>query len=95
MPVMDGVETTRRIRSLLGEYYQNLPVVALTANVMMDAQEEFREAGMNDFVAKPIEFQKMCNVLRKWLPQELMGNRCVRNCRKETVEQEITEELRK
>ena len=72
MPVMDGVETTRRIRSILGEYYRNLPIIALTANVLTDAQEEFREAGMNDFVAKPIEFQKMCEVLRKWLPEQLL-----------------------
>lgn len=94
MPVMDGVEATRRIRSMIGEYYRNLPVVALTANVLTDAQQEFREAGMNDFVAKPIEFQKMCNVLRRWLPEELIQETdALEAAVREKSEQENIEDL--
>ena len=70
MPVMDGVETTERIRKMEGDYYRNVPVIALTANALMDAREQFAKAGMNDFVAKPIEMKEICKCLRKWLPPE-------------------------
>ena len=72
MPVMDGVETTIRLRELDGVYYQKLPVVALTANAMKEAEKLFYEAGMNGIVAKPIDMREMCIVLRKWLPEELL-----------------------
>ncbi len=72
MPVMDGIETTQRLRKLEGEYYQNVPIVALTANALMDAREKFAEAGMDDFVAKPIEMKEICNCIKKWLPRELV-----------------------
>ncbi len=72
MPVMDGIETTERIRQTNDEYHQNVPIIALTANALMDAREKFAKAGMNDFVAKPIEMKEICKCLRKWLPQELI-----------------------
>lgn len=72
MPVMDGIETTERIRALDGAYYQNVPVVALTANALLDAREQFKKAGMNDFVAKPIEMKEICNCIKKWLPEEMI-----------------------
>ena len=72
MPVMDGVETTIRLRELGDSYYQKLPVVALTANAMKEAEKLFYEVGMNGFVAKPIDMREMCIVLRKWLPEELL-----------------------
>ena len=70
MPVMDGVEATRVIRGLDGEYYKNLPIIALSANATTEARETFRECGMNDFVAKPIKVQEICKCIRKWLPEE-------------------------
>ena len=70
MPGMDGIETTQKIRAMGGEYAENLPIIALTANAVLDARESFREAGMNDFVAKPIDFKNICYKLRKWLPEE-------------------------
>ena len=72
MPVMDGIETTQRLRAMDGEYYQNVPIVALTANALVDAREKFTEAGMDDFVAKPIEMKMICKCIRKWLPRELI-----------------------
>lgn len=72
MPVMDGVETTKRIRELEGDYYQNLPIIALTANAVQGAKEEFLAAGMNDFVAKPIEIKQICAAIRRWLPKEMV-----------------------
>ena len=72
MPVMDGIETTERIRKLPDEYCHTVPIIALTANALMDAREKFAKAGMNDFVAKPIEMKEICKCIRKWLPQELI-----------------------
>lgn len=72
MPVMNGVEATVALRRLEGEYYQKLPVIALTADAMEDSKREFFEAGMNDFVAKPIEMKEICAKLKLWLPKELM-----------------------
>ncbi len=70
MPVMDGIEATKAIRALGGGYYEKLPVVALTANATTEAQESFRENGLNDFVAKPIKMREICRCIRRWLPEE-------------------------
>ncbi|MDE6847663.1 MAG: response regulator [Lachnospiraceae bacterium] len=72
MPVMDGIETTERLRQMEDEYYHTVPIVALTANALMDAREKFAKAGMDDFVAKPIEMKEICKCIRKWLPDELI-----------------------
>lgn len=67
MPEMDGIETARYIRGLEGEYYQKVPIIALTANAMSDARDLFLEAGMNDFVAKPIEMRELHRVIKKYI----------------------------
>lgn len=72
MPIMDGVEATTRIREFEDEYYKRVPIIALTANAVVGAKEEFLEAGMNDFVGKPIDMKEISRVLRKWLPKELI-----------------------
>lgn len=72
MPVMDGIAATKAIRALPDPDVQNVPVIALTANAMVDARKEFTAAGMNGFVAKPIDFKAICTQLRKWLPKELI-----------------------
>lgn len=72
MPDMDGVETTRRLRAMEGNYYQELPVLALTASAMKSEQQLFYEAGMNGFVAKPIDMRLLSAAIRKWLPEELI-----------------------
>lgn len=68
MPEMDGVDATAAIRSLHGDYYQNLPIIALTANALVGTREMFIREGMNDFLAKPIEINKLAHLLIKWLP---------------------------
>ena len=70
MPIMDGVEAAKRIRSFEDEYFKTLPVVALSANVTEEAQEEFDECGMNAFVAKPIKMKEVCEVLERLMPKE-------------------------
>lgn len=70
MPGMDGVEATQKIRQMKEDYYQNLPIIALSANAVHGAQEMFLEAGMNDFVAKPIEMRILAEKLLRWLPKD-------------------------
>lgn len=70
MPVMDGIEATRQIRVLPGEYYKNVPIIALSANAMSDAKELFLRAGMNDFIAKPVDTNEMYIKIKKWIPHE-------------------------
>lgn len=70
MPVMDGVEAVRQLRVMEEGRYQSLPVIALSAATEPEIAEVFREAGMNDFVAKPIQADLLYKVLQKWLPQK-------------------------
>lgn len=70
MPIMDGVEATRRIREKEEATGAHQTIIALTADAMSGAKEEFMAAGMDDFVTKPIEIKDICSKLRKYLPQE-------------------------
>jgi HPt (histidine-containing phosphotransfer) domain-containing protein len=70
MPEMDGVETTFKIRSLAGEPFRKLPIIALTANAVSGMKEMFLANGFNDFLAKPIEKNKLEEILLRWLPRE-------------------------
>ena len=76
MPVMDGIEATECIRAMDDEYYKNVPIIALTANALMDAREKFKAAGMDDFVAKPIEMKEICSRIKRWLPRALIVHGC-------------------
>ena len=72
MPIMDGEEAIRRLRQMDDDYCQNVPVIAFTANAMKETETLLKQAGMNDFLAKPIEYTAIDKMLRKWLPKELM-----------------------
>jgi len=65
MPVMDGVTATRIIRK--NPKFSGLPIIALTANVMVSEQNEFLEAGITDYIAKPIDPDRMVTTLAKWV----------------------------
>lgn len=69
MPEVDGVETTHIIRRFHTEY-DNVPIIALTANAVNGTKERFCAEGMNDFVAKPIELRILISKVKKWLPEE-------------------------
>lgn len=66
MPVMDGVTATTILRKTLSP--ERLPIVAMTANAMQQDKERCLEAGMQDFVTKPIEPDDLWRVLLKWIP---------------------------
>jgi signal transduction histidine kinase/CheY-like chemotaxis protein/HPt (histidine-containing phosphotransfer) domain-containing protein len=70
MPVMDGLEATRKIRAAEsnGDLKGRRPIVALTANVLREAVDACREAGMDDFLPKPFQRQEMVDMLARWLP---------------------------
>ena len=69
MPEIDGVEATHIIRRLHPEY-DDVPIIALTANAVEGTKEMFCREGMNDFVAKPIELRLLVAKVRQWLPVE-------------------------
>ncbi len=72
MPEIDGIEATKLIRDMDGDYFKKLPIIALTANAVNGAREMFINEGMNDFVAKPIELTALDRALKIWLPHELI-----------------------
>ncbi len=65
MPVMDGVTATREIRKI--DRLRDLPVVAMTANAMEQNRRQCIEAGMNAFLAKPIDPEQVWDTLRRWI----------------------------
>lgn len=67
MPVLDGLETTRRMRSLQRADAKTIPIIAMTANAFEQDVKQCMEAGMNEHLAKPVEPQKVFSVLREYL----------------------------
>ncbi len=72
MPGMDGVETLHRIRELSGHPCENTPIIVLTANAVSGAKEKYLAEGFDDFLSKPIAPEKLENMIRRMLPQELL-----------------------
>lgn len=70
MPFMDGIEATQKIRAIDTEYARELPIVALTANAIKGVEKQFRQAGMNDYISKPIHMKQLSDILQKWIPIE-------------------------
>jgi CheY-like chemotaxis protein len=70
MPGMDGYEATRRIRALDGPL-SRIPIVAMTANAMQGDRERCIEAGMDDYVSKPIDPTEFKNTVRKALMSDM------------------------
>ncbi len=65
MPVMDGEEATKKIRQI--NKFKNLPIIVLTAKAMKGDKERFLNAGASDYLAKPLDVDKLLSTLRVWL----------------------------
>ena len=72
MPEMDGIEAMHRIRAMGGKY-EDLIIIALTANAANNARDMFLEQGFNDFISKPIDADELCQALEKYLPEEIVS----------------------
>ena len=74
MPDMDGYETTQQIRQLNTDISQ-IPIIAMTANVLEGDREKCIQAGMNDYTKKPLKLNTLVSVLERWLrkPPEMDG----------------------
>jgi signal transduction histidine kinase/ActR/RegA family two-component response regulator/PAS domain-containing protein len=64
MPIMNGHEAARKIRKLPNQYHSSIPIIAMTANAFEEDRRAAIEAGMNDFVQKPLDIGKLLNALR-------------------------------
>ncbi|MBF0127422.1 MAG: response regulator, partial [Magnetococcales bacterium] len=78
MPVMDGLEATRRIRAWeKAQGREPAPIVAMTANALRGDRERCLEAGMNDYLAKPVLWEALAGKLAQWLPGPGSGGSAV------------------
>jgi CheY-like chemotaxis protein len=69
MPIMDGYEATRKIRAREGAG-EHIPIIALTAHAMKGADNECLSAGMDDYLSKPIDRERLQEALQRWLEDE-------------------------
>lgn len=67
MPVMDGYEATKRIRSLDRPDAKNIPIFAMTANAFAEDVEESRKAGMNEHISKPLDIGKVKATIARYI----------------------------
>jgi len=68
--VMDGLEATRRIRALSEPEGARVPIIAMTANVLMSEVEKYLEDGMTDHIGKPVDFDKLLSKLNYYLADD-------------------------
>jgi PAS domain S-box-containing protein len=70
MPEMDGVEAVKRIRALNSEYAKNVPIIALTANAIVESEKMFLENSFNAFLSKPFNVMNLDSVVQRWVRQK-------------------------
>jgi CheY-like chemotaxis protein len=74
MPEMNGIEASRHIRNPHSAVRNHrIPIIAMTAGAMQGDREKCLEAGMNDYVSKPISPQALAEALDRWLPRDVVA----------------------
>jgi CheY-like chemotaxis protein len=68
MPEMDGLTATREIRK--HPEWRRIPIIALTAKAMKDDREQCMAAGANDYIAKPLDVDRLLSLVRVWMPKQ-------------------------
>lgn len=66
MPVMDGMECARRIRSLEDPQKSQIPIIAITGNARNYSMEQFKEVGINEYLPKPLNFDELVEMVKKY-----------------------------
>ncbi len=87
MPEMDGIETLQHIRKKIGNYFKEVPIIALTANAIAGTREMFLREGFQDYVAKPIELSVLERVLKRHIP----AGKIVKVLEEEAIEEKTKE----
>ena len=72
MPGMDGMEVIKRTQTLENNRCTSTPIIALTANALKGMKEMYLEAGFTDYLSKPVDGEKLEQMVRKYLPEELV-----------------------
>lgn len=72
MPVMDGLETTRQIRSLSRKDAKTVPILAMTANAFTEDVAATKAAGMNAHLAKPLDIGLLDQVMNRYLGEKIL-----------------------
>lgn len=73
MPVMNGYDATTSIRAGESDYWRNISVIAMTANVFQEDESRATECGMSGYITKPIDMDVIYTVLEKWFPKSYNG----------------------
>jgi CheY-like chemotaxis protein/HPt (histidine-containing phosphotransfer) domain-containing protein len=89
MPEMDGFEATKIIREMEGEA-KHTPIIAMTAHAMKGDRERCLQAGMDDYISKPIEPKEMLDAIEKWTQSSDL--KAQNSCRKKVIPQDIKAE---
>jgi two-component system cell cycle response regulator DivK len=66
MPKMDGMECSRQIRSMSDNSKSNIPIIAITGNAMNYSDQDFKEVGINEYVPKPLNFDILVDMVKKY-----------------------------
>ena len=66
MPVMDGMQCAKSVRALADEQKSSIPIIAITGNAQNYSMDDFKQAGINDYLPKPLNFDNLVELVRKY-----------------------------
>lgn len=97
MPEMDGYEATRRIRRLSSQKKSITPIIALTANALRGDREKCLEAGMNDYLTKPLNVGLLENTLKRWIAEgsKILNEPAMENLVQTTIDFSAIQKIKK